>query len=306
MHQFTHTWNEHPARYWVIEAEAKDALKNAKRPYKSQLFDYECFRIAFRGIARNTDIRSMIATILPRKTYCSDMLQNCVVYRDKLNEGVYANDALVFLLGIWNSFTFDYILRQRITSRVSFHFLYQIPVPRLDPENPPFNAIATRAARLICTTPEFDDLAVAVGLKPKSQTSPHPNPPPAREGTSQAVTGTNSQAVLSADIFMPNQPAAPVPIAQAATHHVASKASQPPTGTGTRQGTSQAAAVSYGATDPAERAQIRAELDGLIAHLYGLTEAEFVHILATFPLVPAAVKVDAHNAYRRVANGLIS
>jgi len=91
-------------------------------------------------------------------------------------------------------------------------------------------------------------------------------------------------------------------IAQAATHHVASKASQPPAGTGT----SQAAAVSYGATDPAERAQIRAELDGLIAHLYGLTEAEFVHILATFPLVPAAVKVDAHNAYRRVANGLVS
>jgi len=105
---------------------------------------------------------------------------------------------------------------------------------------------------------------------------------------------------------MPNQPAATVPIAQAATHHVASKASQPPAGTGTRQGTSQAAAVSYGATDPAERAQIRAELDGLIAHLYGLTEAEFVHILATFPLVPAVVKVDAHNAYRRVANGLVS
>jgi hypothetical protein len=60
-----------------------------------------------------------------------------------------------------------------------------------------------------------------------------------------------------------------------------------------------------GATDPTERAQLRAELDGLVAHLYGLTEAEFAHILKTFPLVPEAVKVDAHNAYRRAAKGLL-
>ena len=54
-----------------------------------------------------------------------------------------------------------------------------------------------------------------------------------------------------------------------------------------------------------ERAKLRAELDGLVAHLYGLTEEEFIHILGTFPLVGSAVKVDAHNAYRRVAGGLI-
>ncbi len=47
-------------------------------------------------------------------------------------------------------------------------------------------------------------------------------------------------------------------------------------------------------TNPAERT----ELDGL-------TEAEFVHIPGTFPLVPRPVKVAAHNAYRDVARGLI-
>ena len=60
-----------------------------------------------------------------------------------------------------------------------------------------------------------------------------------------------------------------------------------------------------GATDPTERAKLRAELDGLVAHLYGLSEEEFTHILGTFPLVADAVKVDAHNAYRRVAKGLV-
>ena len=89
--------------------------------------------------------------------------------------------------------------------------------------------IARRVARLICTTPDFDDLAKAVGFRSHKD----------------------------------------------------------------------------GATDATERAQLRAELDGLVAHLYGLTESEFVHILGTFPLAKDAVKVDAHNAYRRVASGLI-
>lgn len=61
----------------------------------------------------------------------------------------------------------------------------------------------------------------------------------------------------------------------------------------------------YGATDPVESARLRAELDGLIAHLYGLTEAEFAHILGTFPLVAEPVKIAALNAYRDVERGLI-
>jgi len=60
-----------------------------------------------------------------------------------------------------------------------------------------------------------------------------------------------------------------------------------------------------GATDPVERARLRAELDGLVAHLYGLTEEEFAHILSTFPLVPDPAKVAAQNAYRDVERGLI-
>ena len=87
-----------------------------------------------------------------------------------------------------------------------------------------------RAARLICTTPEFDDLAQAVGLSGSSD----------------------------------------------------------------------------GATDPSERQRLRAELDGLIAHLYGLTEAEFAHILGTFTLVAEPVKTAALTAWRDVAAGKIS
>jgi len=55
------------------------------------------------------------------------------------------------------------------------------------------------------------------------------------------------------------------------------------------------------ATDPAERARLRAELDGLVAHLYGLTEEEFAYILTTFPVVSQDVKDAALAAYRALA-----
>jgi len=61
----------------------------------------------------------------------------------------------------------------------------------------------------------------------------------------------------------------------------------------------------HGVTDEGERARLRAELDGIIAHLYGLTETEFAHILSTFPLVPEATKQAVLNAYRDVERGVI-
>lgn len=60
-----------------------------------------------------------------------------------------------------------------------------------------------------------------------------------------------------------------------------------------------------GVIDPHERARLRAELDGIIAHIYGLSEAEFAHVLGTFPLVAEPVKAAAMAAYRAVARGAV-
>ena len=130
---------------------------------------------------------------------------------------------------IMNSLVVDFVLRQRVTAHLTYFLLNQLPIPRVIESDPDFRPIVERSARLVCTTPEFDDLAQEIGLKNHKQ----------------------------------------------------------------------------GVTDPAKRAQLRAELDGLIAHLYSLTEPEFTHILASFPLVPDPVKVAARNAYRDVERGLI-
>jgi hypothetical protein len=59
------------------------------------------------------------------------------------------------------------------------------------------------------------------------------------------------------------------------------------------------------ATQEYERGKLRAELDGIIAHIYGLSEEEFAYILSTFPVVPQPQKVATQNAYRDVERGLI-
>ena len=136
---------------------------------------------------------------------------------------------MLVLCAFANSFVLDWLLRQKVSSTLNMFYIYQLPMPRLTAEDAEFAPIVERAAKLICTTPEFDNLARAVGLKSHAD----------------------------------------------------------------------------GVTDMFERAQLRAELDGLVAHIYGLTEVEFAHILGTFPLVSEPVKVAAQNAYRDVAQGLI-
>jgi hypothetical protein len=131
----------------------------------------------------------------------------------------------LFLLGVCNSLVFDSSLRQKVTTNLTIFYVSQTPVPRLTAADPRFAPIVQRAARLICTTPDFDALAAEAGLRDHRD----------------------------------------------------------------------------GVTDPDQRLHLRAELDGLVAHLYGLTEDEFVHILASFPLVPQPAKDATLAAFRAFA-----
>ena len=212
IHQFEHQFGE--ARYWVDEKEGRKAVFGKKEKDDGKKLDYQTYRLGFRRIGRNTDLRTMIATILPKNNFASESF-NLSLGND-LN-----GSELLILVSILNSFVLDYFLRQKVSANLNMFYVYQLPIPRLTETDSTFTPIVTRAAKLICTTPEFDDLAKAVGL------GNHKN----------------------------------------------------------------------GITHPEERAQLRTELDGMIAHLYGLTYEEFKHILGTFPLVKDEVKEAALRAY---------
>ncbi len=220
--QFDHRLAE--PRYWIPEKNGRKALIGSARDTGQEL-DYERFRLGFRDVASSTNERSCIATIIPERVFVGNTLPVHVAS----GSAAPSLAEIVFVTAVFDSFVFDWMIRKKITNHLNFFYVYQMPVPRLTASDPAFAPILERAARLICTTPEFDDLAKEVGIKSHRR----------------------------------------------------------------------------GATAAAERVQIRAELDGLIAHLYGLTEAEFAHILSTFPLVSDPVKVTAQNAYRDVERGLV-
>ena len=217
--QFDHRYSE--PRYWVEEKKGRLALTSGNDD--GQKLEYQGYRVGFRSAGENTNERNFISTIIPQNKFCG----NSIILSTGMNDNYML---LLFLCAAFNSFVLDYTIRLKISRNMNMFYIYQLPVPRLQVQDAAFGLIVSRAAKLICTDSEFDELAKEIGLK----------------------------------------------------SHKAR------------------------ATQPTERAKLRAELDGLVAHLYGLTEEEFAYILTTFPIVPDPVKVAALNAYRDVERGLIS
>ncbi|NER78892.1 MAG: ATP-binding protein [Leptolyngbya sp. SIO1D8] len=220
IHQFEHQLAE--PRYWIDEQAGRERILKRGEVDTGQKLAYQSYRLAFRDVARSTDIRTMIATVLPRNIFTGNTIINS--YQPQ------SISEILVIASILNSFAWDSMIRQKVAAHCNMFYVYQTPTPRLEKGDRYFSEIVERAAKLICTTPAFDNLAAEVGL------DSHTN----------------------------------------------------------------------GVTDDTERAQLRAELDGMIAHLYGLTEEEFAHILATFPIVSESVKISALNAYRDVERGLLS
>jgi hypothetical protein len=210
IHQFDHRF-EYP-RYWVDEASCRKAILGSVQDTGQQL-DYQDFRLGFRKVARSTDERTMIATIIP-PNFHAENFQSIRTY--ERGERIVPNEVLLYLCAILNSLVADYLTRLRVTANVNFFYIYQLPIPRPSLTDRGFGKIVRHSTMLTCVTPEYDSIAKAIGL----------NPPDHRGGV----------------------------------------------------------------TDTESRAKLRLELDAMAAHLYGLNEMEFTHILGTFPLIRQSEK----------------
>lgn len=212
--QFQHAYAK--PRYWVDEKTGRSRVLGSRTDAKEYL-DYEHYRLAYRAIARNTDTRTFVSTVLPKKVFIGHSMNKAI-------GNMTLSDTLACCAMI-NSLAVDFALRMSVSANITIFFLYQIPIPRLGKADPSFRPLVERAARLVGTSVEYDDL-----IK---------------------------------EVFGPK-----------ATHKT------------------------HGVTDPQSRLTLRAEIDALVARLYDLTEAEFVHILRTFPLVDEATKSQTLCIYR--------
>lgn len=85
---------------------------------------YQTERILYRKIASNTNKRTMISTLSPRNCYC---IYSIYINSEKAPISIYKK---LFIISIFNSFAFDFIIRRFIDLNVTKPRLYQCPMPQ--------------------------------------------------------------------------------------------------------------------------------------------------------------------------------
>ncbi|MBB6208503.1 class I SAM-dependent DNA methyltransferase [Borreliella lanei] len=85
---------------------------------------FQTERVFYRGIARNTDERTMISTLCPRNCYC---VHSIYVNYEKIPISIYKK---LFIVSIFNTFVFDFMIRRFVNSNVLKPCLYQCSMPQ--------------------------------------------------------------------------------------------------------------------------------------------------------------------------------
>lgn len=163
------------------------------------------FRPGFCDVTGQTNERSVLAAVLPAGHPAGHSVPTVGI------QGA-GTHAYLFWVAVATSFVAEFLIRQKISTHLSFFYLESWPFPRLAQEDLILKQLAAHAARLSCFTPEmgalWEEVADRLSLREQRST-----------------------------------------------------------------------------TDLRERARLRAEIDAIIADLYGLSVAEFAYILTTFPLL---------------------
>ncbi|NCS07391.1 MAG: ATP-binding protein [Microcystis aeruginosa G13-07] len=159
IHQFTHQYAL--PKYWLDEKEARQALLKRGEVDKGQILDYQTYRLGFRSVSSSTNERSLISSLIPKLVFCGNSLSISECEQNNFQE----NEAFkIFIVAVLNSFLIDWMLRQKVSQNLNFFYIYQLPIPRLKEGDRYFEEIVEKAAKLICVSEEFDELAKEVGI----------------------------------------------------------------------------------------------------------------------------------------------
>lgn len=140
------------------------------------LLDCTRFRLGFRDVARTTDERTLIATVLPKNTPCVNTVQTLRPHKpnpskDDLQnnplhtayEQIFTDKELFVAVGLLNSLPFDFLMRTKVDSHIVQYKFTESQVPRLTDGDEWFDYISTRAARLNCYGEEFAEMRDRLG-----------------------------------------------------------------------------------------------------------------------------------------------
>ena len=126
-HQYTDSWDTKP-RYTVASGALKPALIEIAQHN----------RLVFRDIARSNDERTMIACMAPPNTVFGH-----TATVEKTPSARMVGDAHL-LCSLFNSFSFDWLVRQKTATHLSLYLLHALPIPCFDTTQAHFLANAAR------------------------------------------------------------------------------------------------------------------------------------------------------------------
>jgi hypothetical protein len=122
--------------------QTRDAVEKAiQAVFEDRKFKlhYEFERLAYREVGSSTNERTLIASILPARACFSHKLMYLTPCRYSLGatgklkqEEVPLQDGQA-LLTLMNSLTLNFYVRSKVSTGVSVHHLYELPIPNLDP-----------------------------------------------------------------------------------------------------------------------------------------------------------------------------
>ena len=281
INQFDHLFAENN---WVIKAIDAENYLRSKELYrigrnsvlgksiarlKSFELSFNDFRFGMRAIAASTNERAIISTVLPANVCTGHSIFTSIPWRyfngisigspdaKKWRKRNYSYTDILLVVALFNSFTFDWLTRMKVTTNLCVFIMNQLPMPRLTNENFFYKALIGRTLRLICTANEFSpfwEKCFSIEYKEASYWYPASAPidayGPAHE---QNIRNRIRDEAKS--------------LSPEWGHHCGVHDRIPDR------------------RDTGDRAQLRAEIDAYVAHLYSLSRDDFAYILDTFPVL---------------------
>ena len=126
---------------------------------------YRDFRIAFRKIARGTDKRTLISTLLPPNVLTADSLTILHPLESKYADQAISIEQQLILLSLMNSFVIDFIIRRKVTANVNNFYVYQLPIAEIDSSHEYYKELLHRAALLVQDSPECHKILCTLGVE---------------------------------------------------------------------------------------------------------------------------------------------
>ncbi|MCZ6678916.1 MAG: hypothetical protein O7E52_16915 [Candidatus Poribacteria bacterium] len=204
-------------------------------------------RVAYRALAASTNERTLVATVIPPGAPVGHSINVCPLKPEEC----------CFLSGVMTSFVVDWIIRNKVTTNLTIFYLNQLPIARKTVNEFFEQSITARVGRLISGNEKFIQVWESVFCKDWQ----------------------------SPDFWYPSS--APLHTYGPADEQEIRQRLRDEAKNITSEWGSHCGVYDRlpDRRDTGDRAQLRAEIDAYVAHLYGLSRDDFAYILGTFPVL---------------------